>query len=122
MEENKFYSLSKLLNEPKKIVIVPHINPDGDAMGSTLGLRSFLSAMGHLPVVISPNDYPEFLKWLPGNEQVIIFDQDPDRAENIIKRADLIFTLDFNSLSRDRKSTRLNSSHVAISYAVFCLK
>jgi|SRR5690625_1164675 len=100
MEENKFYSLSKLLNEPKKIVIVPHINPDGDAMGSTLGLRSFLSAMGHLPVVISPNDYPEFLKWLPGNEQVIIFDQDPDRAENIIKRADLIFTLDFNSLSR----------------------
>lgn len=92
--------LKKLLSTPKKIVIVPHKNPDGDAIGSSLGLYHFLKKTGHTANVIAPNDYPEFLKWIPGNEKVLIHDMDNVFSEDLISSADLIFTLDFNALHR----------------------
>lgn len=92
--------LKKLLSNPKKIVIVPHKNPDGDAIGSSLGLYHFLKKTGHTANVIAPNDYPEFLKWIPGNEKVLIHDMDNVFSEDLISSADLIFTLDFNALHR----------------------
>ena len=92
--------LKKLLTTPKKVVIVPHKNPDGDAMGSTLGLCLFLKKKGHSATVITPNDYPEFLKWLPGNDEVINYEMENTISKNIISSADIIFTLDFNSLHR----------------------
>lgn len=100
MEEKQLKSLESILEEPKKVVIIPHISPDGDAMGSTLAMQQFLSAMGHLAEVIAPNNYPDFLKWLPGNDQVIIFEKEIKKATKIINEAELIFTLDFNSFSR----------------------
>ncbi|MAZ29399.1 MAG: DHH family phosphoesterase [Cytophagaceae bacterium] len=92
--------LKELLNAPKKIAIIPHKNPDGDAMGSTLGLRRFLIKKGHDATVVSPNDYPEFLKWLPDEGTVIKHDLQPEIAAKTIENADLIFTLDFNHFSR----------------------
>lgn len=100
MEEQQIAALKELLKPALKIVIVPHRNPDGDAMGSTLALCHFLSIKGHDPLVIAPNDYPDFLKWLPGNEGVIQYDSDPNDCNEKIQSADLIFTLDFNDLGR----------------------
>ncbi|WP_412561309.1 DHH family phosphoesterase [Winogradskyella sp. MIT101101] len=92
--------IKALLSTPRHIVIVPHKNPDGDAMGSTLGLYHYLKLYNHTATVIAPNDYPEFLKWLPGDDAVMIFENQTEECQALIDNADLIFTLDFNSLSR----------------------
>jgi bifunctional oligoribonuclease and PAP phosphatase NrnA len=92
--------IKEYLETKKKIVIVPHKGPDGDAMGSTLALKILLKAEGHDVFLIAPNDYPEFLKWLPSHDDVIIYEKEKADAEQHIKDADLIFTLDFNHLSR----------------------
>ncbi len=95
-----YTQLQKELNVPKKIVIIPHKNPDGDAMGSTQGLCRFLKKSGHEALVISPNDYPSFLKWLPETDDVLIFEKNRKEAQKKIDDADFIFTLDFNHFSR----------------------
>ena len=100
MEKKDYKQLKDILSSPKKIVIVPHINPDGDAMGSCLGLYHYLKRLGHKTTVISPNDYPEFLKWLPSDNQVMRYESDTDKSNQVISEADIIFTLDFNSLNR----------------------
>ena len=100
MKKSELLLLQDLLSTPKNIVIVPHKNPDGDAMGSTLGLLQYLNKKGHRATVVSPNDYPKFLKWLPFEDSVIKYDLQNQQALRFIKEADLIFTLDFNSLSR----------------------
>ncbi|TXE05784.1 bifunctional oligoribonuclease/PAP phosphatase NrnA [Gelidibacter salicanalis] len=100
MTDQDIKEIKALLSAPKHIVIVPHKNPDGDAMGSTLGLYHFLTEQNHTATVIAPNDYPDFLKWLPGQEHVVIHESDKVRAEALIAEADLIFTLDFNALHR----------------------
>ena len=100
MTKNEISEIKKLLSSSKKIVIVPHKNPDGDAMGSSLGLYHYLIDLGHTVTVITPNDYPNFLKWLPGDEFVMIFEGNLSYSKKRIEEADLIFTLDFNDLSR----------------------
>ncbi|WP_411894601.1 DHH family phosphoesterase [Winogradskyella sp. A2] len=92
--------IKSLLKTPKNVVIVPHKSPDGDAMGSTLGLYHYLKMYNHNAKVIAPNDYPEFLKWLPGDEKVLIFETQAEECTELIEQADLIFTLDFNALHR----------------------
>lgn len=89
-----------ILSQPQKIVIIPHRNPDGDAMGSCLALYGFLKGKGHTVHVIAPNDYPKFLKWMPGNNTVINFERENSKAKVLIEEATVIFTLDFNHLSR----------------------
>ena len=100
MKKDDILELQTLLGSPKHIIIVPHKNPDGDAIGSTLGLMHYLNGKGHNAKVIAPNDYPEFLKWPPGEETIIKFDNDQDLAVNHLKNAEIIFTLDFNALHR----------------------
>lgn len=100
MTKNDISELKALLETPKKVVIVPHKNPDGDAMGSTLGLWHYLTHLGHDALVIAPNDYPNFLKWLPGDSSVLIHESNVKEANEKIASADLIFTLDFNALNR----------------------
>lgn len=90
----------ELLSKKQKIVIIPHKNPDGDAVGSTLGLYHYLNQLGHEACVVAPNDYPKFLKWMPGNETIINFESDSKGATKRIKEATIIFTLDFNHLGR----------------------
>ena len=100
MKKEDIAAIAQLLSSPKKIAIVPHRSPDGDAMGSTLALYHFLLKLNHQPVVIVPNDFPEFLAWLPGSETVLVFEKDRENTTRILKEADLIFALDFNALHR----------------------
>ncbi|BDW93250.1 MULTISPECIES: bifunctional oligoribonuclease/PAP phosphatase NrnA [Flavobacteriaceae] len=93
-------TVKSILSQPQNIVIVPHRNPDGDAMGSCLGLSGFLKTKGHNVRVVSPNDYPKFLKWMPGNDEVINFERENPKAKEAIENASVIFTLDFNDFSR----------------------
>ena len=92
--------LLELLNEPRHIVITTHHKPDGDAMGSSLGLYNYLIQKGHQVRVITPTDYPAFLQWLPNNPEVIIYTDKPAESEELIAAADIIFCLDFNALAR----------------------
>ena len=89
-----------LLNTPQKIVITTHLKPDGDAMGSSLGLYHFLTSLGHSVTVISPTNWASFLNWIPGVKTVIDFDLYESKSKDIIAEADIIFCLDFNTLSR----------------------
>lgn len=100
MKAEEISELKSILNSKKNIVIVTHWSPDGDAMGSSLGLYNFLIQKDHNVNVITPNDYPPFLNWLPGNDKVIDSNKNREEAESIIAKADIIFTLDFNSLKR----------------------
>ena len=100
MDKVTTQTIHSLLNSPKNIVIVGHKNPDGDAIGSCLGLYYFLKGRGHQPQVIMPNDFPTFLKWLPGCDQILTYEKNPKEVRGSIKSADIIFTLDFNALNR----------------------
>jgi phosphoesterase RecJ-like protein len=93
-------SLIDLLAQPQKIVITTHHKPDGDAMGSSLGLYNSLIQQGHHAQVITPTDYPQFLNWMPGNGDVIIYTDNVTKADQLIADADMIFCLDFNALGR----------------------
>lgn len=96
----KANNLKELILQPKNIVITTHRGPDGDAMGSSLGLYNLLINLGHNVNVITPNDYASFLDWMPGNDTVTEFDGNEDKAIDVTSKADMIFMLDFNSLSR----------------------
>lgn len=100
MKEQDIQAIQQLLATPKKIAIIPHRNPDGDAMGSTLGLYHFLLKNNHQPVVVSPNEFPDFLVWIPGAETVKTYEKDKINCTKILEEAELIFTLDFNALHR----------------------
>jgi len=100
MKIQDIQAIQLLLATPKKIAIIPHRGPDGDAMGSTLALYHFLLNNNHQPTVIAPNDFPDFLAWLPGSETVKIFEKDTQNCTRILEEAELIFTLDFNALHR----------------------
>ena len=100
MKKQYISSIKQLLSTPKKIVIVAHKNPDGDAIGSSLGLYHYLVKGNHNVNVIMPNDYPSFLKWIPGNDAVLIHDAQTDTCDTLINESDIIFTLDFNAFHR----------------------
>lgn len=100
LDSNQLFELKKLLSQPRNIVIIPHKNPDGDAIGSTLGLSQILKKLVHQVQVVTPNDFPKFLKFLPGAKKVLNGDFNPKGAEIAIAKADMIFMLDFNEPSR----------------------
>jgi len=100
MDKQDILDIKALLTTPKKIAIIPHKNPDGDAIGSTLGLLNYLLQLNHDAVVIAPNDFPDFLKWLPKVETIKIHETNKDVCDTFINTADIVFTLDFNALHR----------------------
>jgi len=93
-------SLVEILAQPKNIVITTHHKPDGDAMGSSLGVYNYLIQQGHHVKVITPTDYPDYFFWMPGNDEVIVYTEKESEAADLISKADVIFCLDFNTLSR----------------------
>jgi len=97
---DRMLPVQELLSTPKSIVITTHHRPDGDAMGSSLGLYGFLKAKGHQVHVIVPSDYPDFLYWLPGHQDVTIFSPEKDSILEAILNAEVLFCLDFNWLNR----------------------
>ena len=95
-----FDQLKDLLSSPKKIVIVTHPRPDGDAMGSSLGLYNYLRSKGHFPTVILPTEYPDYFRWMRGTRKAILYNRRKEDADKVINDAELVFCLDFNSLKR----------------------
>ncbi len=94
-------AFKELISEPKKVVITTHHKPDADALGSSLGLSAYLTSRGHQVTVITPTDYPEFLAWMKGNDDVIVFSEgNQERSYQLVNDADIIFCLDFSSLHR----------------------
>ena len=93
-------ALKQLLSTPQTILVVGHSNPDGDAIGSCIALSLLLSKQGHHTNVVMPNGFPEFLNWVPHQEEVVLYSSHQRQVEDIVHAADIIFTLDFNALSR----------------------
>lgn len=89
-----------LLDSPKKIIVTTHHKPDGDALGSSLGLSQWLRASGHEVSVVASSDFPTFLDWMPGREEVIIFPEQPEQVYGLFEEAEIIFCLDYSVLSR----------------------
>ena len=92
--------VEKWFEKADKIVIVSHVSPDGDAVGSSLGLYHFLISQDKTVHVIVPNAFPDFLKWMPGSKDVIQYNRYKDFSDKLIQEADVICCLDFNVLSR----------------------
>tara|TARA_B100001250_G_scaffold412526_1_gene443971 strand:- start:2662 stop:3660 length:999 start_codon:yes stop_codon:yes gene_type:complete len=91
--------IQNFLSEKKNIIITTHKTPDGDALGSSLALFHALSHKHNIHVIV-PNEYPHYLKWLPGNDTVMIYEYNETQCNSLINKADLIFCLDFNKLYR----------------------
>ncbi len=94
-------ALQELLKEPKEVMITTHHKPDADALGSSLGLAGYLKKKGHRVTVVTPSDYPAFLNWMNGNDDVIVYSPKNDElVQRIISESQVIFCLDFSVLSR----------------------
>ena len=100
MKFEKIKKLKELINYSKNIVIIPHTSPDGDAIGSCLALYNILKIINKSSYVISPNKAPDFLNWTPGFDDIIYYDIEKEKCKKLLSNSDLIFTLDFNDLSR----------------------
>ena len=93
-------AIEKIISENERFVLLSHKNPDGDALGSSLALCHYLKARGKEAVVVLPNQFPEFLAWLPGAGDVILYEKESEKADDVIGKADAFFCLDFNALNR----------------------
>ena len=93
-------TVKSILSQPQNIAIIPHKNPDGDAIGSCLALCFFLNEEGHNASVVAPNDFPKFLKWMPGCNRILNYERENSQAKKVLEEATLVFTLDFNDLAR----------------------
>ncbi len=103
--------IRNLLSASAKVVITTHHRPDGDAMGSSLGLYNYLLAKGFQVAVVVPSEAPDFLSWLHGSDKVINYEVDKNTGDELIKGADVIFCLDYNSLNRiDKMEDAVRSS------------
>jgi phosphoesterase RecJ-like protein len=98
--EKELQALKEQLKTRNKIIVTTHQNPDGDAIGAVFGLYWFLKNEGKDVSIIVPNDYPEYLQWIPGNETVVNFSKERGLAVELVKNADLIFHLDYNDTKR----------------------
>ncbi len=103
LTESECSMLRSLIDDATSIVLCCHMNPDGDALGSCLGWAAYLSSQGKEPVVVVPDQYPDYLRWLPNTEKIIRYDKHVEQGDLLLKTADLIFCLDFNTASRTDK-------------------
>ena len=99
MDKKILESIKSILSTNKKIILIPHSSPDADALGSCLALFHFLKN-DHSVSIISPNEFTEILKFLPGSENVIVYESQKEKSDVLFDEAEIIFTLDFNSLGR----------------------
>lgn len=91
---------NKLIDDANKIAIITHISPDGDAMGSALGLYHFLYSLNKESVVIVPNRYASFFNWMPASGQILNYDENKEQVDQLLPSVDLLIMTDFNTLSR----------------------
>jgi len=100
IKDSTIQQVEKVLKNVKKIAIISHFNPDGDAIGSSLALYHYLSEKEFDVSVVIPNRAPRFLHWLPGCRKIYVFDEDIDSSKSLLNDAELIFFLDFNVINR----------------------
>lgn len=100
LNEDQLALLNQLILNAQNIIITCHKSPDGDAIGSSLGWAEYLRTIGKEPTVIVPDQYPDFLLWLPNTEKIVRYDKHREKCDMLFKIADLIFCLDFNTPSR----------------------
>ena len=112
MKDLTLKSVTKLFSEKRNIIFIPHSSPDADALGSCLALYHFFNHENEVNI-ISPNEYTEILNFLPGSENILNYEKDKEKCENIFNKGDVIFTLDFNSLGRARNLSSLISKSSA---------
>ena len=100
LTEEQVALMSHLISEASTILITCHKSPDGDALGSSLGWAEYLRSLGKEAIVIVPDQYPDFLSWLPNTEKIVRYDKHKDKCDMLFKIADLVFCLDYNTPSR----------------------
>lgn len=101
MQTDAFFErFDAVIQSPKRIVLATHVNPDGDAIGSTLAMAEFLRGKGHVVNMVVANDFPGFLHWMPGAEDFLVFEQKAETCQQVIADAECVMMLDFNNLSR----------------------
>jgi phosphoesterase RecJ-like protein len=101
LTEGDYLHLHDILNKPQKIAITMHKSPDGDAVGSALGLFHYLKLIGQQDVtIVAPDPYPNFLNWLPGSDEIMVYTEQEEEAKSALKKAEYIFSLDYNNLKR----------------------
>lgn len=100
LSEEQLSQIHAWLDHCQRFVLCGHVSPDGDALGATLGLASYLKSLGKDVTVVMPNPFPEFLAWLSGSENVLCYDQAPESVKKAVQEAEVIGCLDFNDLSR----------------------
>lgn len=101
LDEKAVHRFSRYVERGERFVMTTHLSPDGDAIGSSLSMAHYLTELGKERVhVIVPNDFPAFLKWMPGAKDVLIYEKYPDYAEQLIREADVIINLDNNEPKR----------------------
>ena len=105
-----------LLAGAHRIIISTHRNPDGDAIGSALGLYHALLHAGKQVQVILPDGAPEFLQWLTGYDDILILEEQPTQVDQALKQADLLFVLDYNQYYRtgDDMQQRLENLSIPV--------
>lgn len=97
---NDIARLKEMLSKSANILISTHHNADGDAIGSTLGLALVLKKAGKNVNIVTPNEYPHFLKWMPGSELITVYKGSEDKVKKMAEEADLLFCVDYNDKSR----------------------
>ena len=111
MTDGECTLLHSLIDKAQTIVLCCHQNPDGDALGSMLGLGEVLRTLGKEPLIVAPDQYPDYLQWLPNSEKIVRYDKRRDYVDTVLKIADLVFCLDFNTALRtDEMADALTSS------------
>ena len=88
------------LQQPRRIVLLTHVRPDGDAVGSALSLKLYFEKKGHIADVIIPDDFPDFLNWMSQSDKCFNHQKNPKTCFSVLTRADCIFFLDFNAIKR----------------------
>ena len=112
MTPDQLAQMDQLISNAQTVLVVCHKSPDGDAVGSSLGMADYLRLRGKEATVIVPDQYPDFLQWLPNSEKIIRYDKHRDKCDMLFKIADLIVCLDFNAPSRvdEMESALVNST------------
>lgn len=111
MTEGECSTLRSLLDNSNIPVLCCHQNADGDALGAVLAMGEVFRLLGKEPLMVVPDQYPDYLQWLPNSEKIVRYDKRRDYVDTVLKLADLIICLDFNTLARtDEMESALGSS------------
>ena len=114
MENTDFAAIAGLLSIPKRILITTHANPDGDAIGSSLALGMYLRKKGHEVHILAPDPYPDFLGWMPGCTDILLFSVQESVCLEVISNADIIISADYNQLNRLNRAYEPVSKSAAV--------